>query len=53
MTANTKDLASLSPTGGTSTDGTIDMWITTGSTSTMRKMIINGTSSGTPYRRDN
>ena len=47
MTANTKDLASLSASGGGTTDGTVDMWVTTGSTPTVRKMLIKGTSNGT------
>jgi hypothetical protein len=47
MTANTKDLASLAPSGSSgTTDGTIDMWVTTGSTPTVRKMQIKGTDKG-------
>lgn len=39
MTASSKDLGSLSATGG-ATEGTIDMWVTTGSKPTVRKMQI-------------
>jgi hypothetical protein len=48
MMGTTKELASLSPNGGNgTTDGTVDMWVTTeSSTPTMRKMQIQGTANG-------
>jgi len=46
MTANTKDLGSLSGASGGSTDAVVDMWITTGGKPTIRKMKMVGTSAG-------
>ncbi len=50
MTASTKDLASLSATGSSTTDGIVDMWVTTGAAPTVRKMVINGTSDSKPIK---
>ncbi|HKP52001.1 MAG TPA: hypothetical protein VJ183_05040 [Chloroflexia bacterium] len=47
MTANIKDLSSLSgATGGGSTEGTADIWVTTSAKPTVRKMKMAGTSDG-------
>ncbi len=43
MTGSTKDLSSLSTSGGSDTmDGTVDMWVTTGNKPTVRKMSVVG-----------
>jgi hypothetical protein len=46
MTANTKDLGSLSGASGGSTDAVVDMWVTTNDKPIIRKMKMVGTSDG-------
>lgn len=47
MTANTKDLGSLSgASGGSSTDAVVDIWVTTSAKPTVRKLKMVGTSDG-------
>jgi hypothetical protein len=46
MTGSQKDLAALSPSSNTTaTDGTIDIWVTTGSTPTVRKLQVKSADS--------
>ncbi len=48
MTASIKDLSSLAPStgGGSSTDGNIDLWISTDANPTVRQMKLSGTNEG-------
>lgn len=46
MTANMKDLKSLNASGSSDTEGTMDMWVTTSSKPTVRKLQMVGKSSG-------
>lgn len=51
ITANAKDLAILGSSGGTSTtDGTIELWISTDAKPYIRQMRIDGTSEGKPIK---
>ncbi|MDQ6694269.1 MAG: LppX_LprAFG lipoprotein [Chloroflexota bacterium] len=48
ITANAKDLSSLSAGSSKAMDGTIDLWVTTDANPTIRQLKIDGTSDGKP-----